>query len=458
LVETTADGVAVSAPSGAAEHSASPGYRRYVTAVILVICALNFLDRSVINILAEPIKHEFGLKDWQLGMLTGFYFAAFYSILSIPLARMADRGDRARMITVCLAVWSLFTVGCGLVRTYAQLAICRLLVGVGEAGGAPTSQALITDYAPKDKRASAMALYTIGIPIGSLLGLALGGLVLDRFGWRVAFLFAGAPGLLIAALTAVTLKEPRKAFGASAADLARDAPPLGAALAEIFSKRAFVLTCLGAMLVAFVNYAQSAWLPSFFFRNHAADLSGLAKGFSVASGWRLGPAGFLGPAMGLVSGVAGIVGTLGGGWITDRAAKRDVRAYVTVQVVFTTVRLPLFLLAMIAPTVPLALLALGCQSLCTGIAGAPAYASIQGMVQPRVRATASAIFLLGMNLVGLGLGPVSMGALSDYLAAHGHGAGGGLRLALLVISEVILLAAVGLISASRRTFHTDTVS
>jgi MFS family permease len=456
LVEAAAPGVP--AAEFAAEHAASPGYRRYVTTVILAICALNFLDRGVINILAEPIKHEFGLKDWQLGMLTGFYFAAFYSILSIPLARMADRGDRARLITVCLALWSLFTVGCGLARTYAQLAVCRLLVGVGEAGGAPTSQALITDYSPKEKRASAMALYTIGIPIGSLLGLALGGLVLDRFGWRTAFLVAGAPGLLVAALTAVTLKEPRKAFGASAADLAREAPPLGAALKEIFSKRAFVFTCLGAMLVAFVNYAQSAWLPSFFFRNHAADLGVLAKSVSGATGFHLGAAGFLGPAMGLVSGIAGIVGTLGGGWITDRAARRDVRAYVTVQVVFTAIRLPLFLLAMIAPTVPLALLALGCQSLCTGVAGAPAYASIQGMVQPRVRATASAIFLLGMNLVGLGLGPVTAGALSDLLAAHGYSGGAGLRWALLALSEGLLVVAIGLIAASRRTFHTDTVS
>ncbi len=456
MVEATAPGV----PSAefATEHAASPGYRRYVTTVILIICALNFLDRGVINILAEPIKREFGLKDWQLGMLTGFYFAAFYSVLSIPLARMADRGDRARLITVCLALWSLFTVGCGLARTYLQLAVCRLLVGVGEAGGAPTSQALITDYSPKDKRASAMALYTIGIPIGSLLGLALGGLVLDRFGWRTAFLVAGAPGLVVAAVAAVTLKEPRKAFGASAADMARDAPPLGAALKEIFSKRAFVFTCLGAMLVAFVNYAQSAWLPSFFFRNHAADLGALARSVSAATGFHLGAAGFLGPAMGLVSGVAGIVGTLGGGWITDRAARRDLRAYVTVQVVFTAIRLPLFLLAMIAPTVPLTLLALGCQSLCTGIAGAPAYASIQRMVQPRVRATASAIFLLGMNLVGLGLGPVTAGALSDLLAMQGYGGGGGLRWALLALSECLLVVAIALIAAARRTFHADTVS
>jgi MFS family permease len=444
--------------AGAAEHAVTPGYRRYVMGLLLVICALNFLDRGVINILAEPIKKEFGLKDWQLGMLTGFYFAAFYSVLSIPIARLADKGDRARIISVCLAAWSLFTVGCGLARTYVQLAVCRLLIGIGEAGGSPTSQALITDYTPKDKRASAIAVYTIGIPIGSLLGLALGGLVLDQYGWRTAFIVAGAPGLLIAAIAALTLKEPRKSPGALPRAAAADAPAWPEALREILSKRSFILMTLGGALVSFANYAQGAWLPAFFFRTHGAQLADVAHHLSAATGWRLGAAGVFGPTWGVISGVAGIVGTLTGGWLTDRAARRDYGAYVTVQVVFTLLRLPLFLAAMLAPGVGWALALLGCQSLCTGMAGAPAYASIQGLVQPRVRATASAIFMLGLNLIGLGLGPVTVGAVSDLLHSHGFGGPDGLRWAMLGICEAVLVGATFLIAASGRSFRTDTVS
>jgi len=448
-----ADGTA-SATVGAPEHVASDGYRRYVMVLLLVICALNFLDRGVINILAEPIKHEFGLKDRQLGMLTGLYFAVFYSVLSLPIARWADRGNRARIITAALAVWSVFTIGSGLARTYLQLAACRLLIGVGEAGGSPTSQALIADYTPRDRRASAIAFYTIGIPIGSLLGLAIGGVVLDRFGWRSAFIVAGAPGLVVALIALMTLKEPRRITPAVVAD----APPIREALREILSKRTFVLMTLGGSMVTFANYAQSAWLPAFFFRAHGPELAQLAHGVSAATGWRLGAAGFYGPAWGLISGVAGIVGTLGGGWITDRAAGRDMRAYVTVQVVATVVRLPLFLAAMLSPSVPLAMALLGCQSLCAGVAGAPAYAAIQGLVRPRVRATAAAIFMLGLNLIGLGFGPMVVGAVSDGLAAHGYSSAEALRWALLGMSELVLVLATVIIAASRRSFVADTVS
>jgi MFS family permease len=436
------------APAEPAIQPSSTAYRRYVMALLLGTCALNFLDRSVINILAEPIKREFHLRDWELGMLTGFYFAAFYSVLSIPLARLADRGSRARVITACLAVWSLFTAASGLARSYLQLAACRLLIGVGEAGGSPTAQSLISDYVPREKRASAIALYTIGIPIGSLLGLALGGLVLDRYGWRTAFIWAGAPGLALSVLCALTLKEPRRQSEAERA------PALGPALREIFSKRAFILMTLGGSLVSFVNYAQGAFLPSYFFRNHGPELQVLAHGL----GEGLGPAAFLGPAMGLVSGTAGIIGTLTGGWLTDWAARRNPGAYVGVQVIALALRLPLFALAMAAPSVPLTLAALGAQSICTGVAGAPAYAAIQGLVQPRVRVTAAAIFLLGLNLIGLGLGPVAAGALSDLFASHGAGAGPALRWALLGVTEVVLVAAMLLIGASGRTFVRDTVS
>jgi MFS family permease len=432
-------------------------YRRYVMVLLMVGCMLNFLDRGVINILAEPIKAELHLKNWQLGMLTGFYFALFYSVLSLPIGRWADKGNRSHVIAICIGAWSLFTVACGFARSYFQLALFRLLLGVGEAGGSPTSQALIADFTPQSRRTGAIAFYTLGIPLGSLIGLAFGGIVLDRYGWRVAFVVAGAPGLVVAAVAALTLREPKTtADGQPAA--ARTAPDFWPAVREILSKRSFVLLTLGGALVSFVNYANSAWIPSFFFRNHAAEIAVLAHATSASFGVRLGPAGFLGPVLGLASGVAGVIGTLAGGWLTDWQARRSLSAYIWVQVVFTVLRLPFQALAMTAPSVAVAVGALFAQAICIGVAGAPAYASIQGLVQPRVRATAAAIFLLGLNLIGLGAGPVLVGAATDILASHGLGEGEGLRWSMLVAGEVVLVAAAVLIAAAGRTFKRDTVS
>jgi MFS family permease len=281
--------------------------------------------------------------------------------------------------------------------------------------------------------------------------------VLDRYGWRVAFIVAGAPGLIVAVLAALTLKDPASIARGRSAD-ASGAPPLGKALREIFSKRSFVLLTLGGSLVSFVNYANSAWIPSFFFRNHAPELAALAHAVGGATGWRLGLAGFLGPTLGLTYGVAGVIGTLAGGWLTDWKAKSDFGAYITVQVVFTLLRMPLMLLAMLAPGALTAMAALAAQALCTGVAGAPAYAAIQGLVAPRVRATAVAIFLLALNLVGLGAGPVSVGALNDLLAARGFGQGPGLTWSLLIVGEAVLVIAAALIAAARRSFEDDTVS
>ena len=187
----------------------SAGYRRYVLWLLLLVYVVNFLDRQVINILAEPIRNDLHLADWQLGLLSGFAFGIVYTILGFPLARAADRHDRSVIIAGCLGAWSLFTGACGLAQNFLQLVLCRAGVGVGEAGCTPTSHALIADYSPKEKRASALAFYAMGTPIGSLLGLAIGGAMSDYFGWRLAFFVAGAPGRVLAVLCLFTLKEPR---------------------------------------------------------------------------------------------------------------------------------------------------------------------------------------------------------------------------------------------------------
>jgi MFS family permease len=182
---------------------------RYALALLLVIFILNNVDRQIINILAEPIRKELHLHDWQIGMMTGFSFAIFYATLGIPIARLAEKGNRSLIIAISVAVWSAFTALCGITRTFPQLVLARVGVGAGEAGCTPAAVSLISDLAPREKRASALGIYTMGTPIGALLGMAIGGLVADIGGWRMAFLVAAAPGLLVAALSALTLKDPR---------------------------------------------------------------------------------------------------------------------------------------------------------------------------------------------------------------------------------------------------------
>ena len=428
----------------------SKRYRSYVLALLFVVCTLNFLDRQIINILAEPIKHQFALKDWQVGVLTGLAFVIFYSVLSIPMARLADRGRRSFVITVSLAVWSLFTVACGFAQGFVQLLLARIMVGVGESGGGPPAQSLITEYTPQNERARAMAIYLIGIPFGSLLGLLIGGLVADRFGWRVAFFTAGVPGIFLAVIAALTLREPPTSLSAESRGDTRSA------LREMFSKRSFVCLLVGGSLVTFINYGQGAFFPSFFMRSHQQDLLDLAARFNMNVGTHLGAIGVLGVLFGLLTGIAGIISTLAGGRLADHFGAKDLRGYVTVQVLFGSARIPCLLAAMFAPTALLALGALTLQAVASGLAAAAAYAAIPGLVMPRNRATAISIWLFGLNVVGLGLGPLSIGVISDMFALS-IGPADGLRWSL-ICSEIVLAIAMVVLFQARRSFVQDTVS
>ena len=212
MTETAAPSVEPSAPPAASGAQAapytapySPGYTRYAMFLLLGIYIVNFLDRAVVNILAEPIKNDLGLADWQLGLMSGLAFAIFYTVLGIPIARLAERKNRPIIIGTAVAVWSGFTALSGMAQNFAQLVLFRIGVGVGEAGCTPPAHSLIADYVPKEKRASALAFYSMGTPLGGLLGLVMGGLIADAYGWRVAFFVAGAPGILFALLCWFTL-------------------------------------------------------------------------------------------------------------------------------------------------------------------------------------------------------------------------------------------------------------
>jgi MFS family permease len=405
----------------------SPNYRRYALSVLLVIYILNFLDRQIVSILAEPIKMELGLKDWQLGVLTGLSFALFYTVLGIPIARTAETGNRPRIIAAAAAVWSLFTMACGFAQNFAQLVLFRIGVGVGEAGCTPPAHSLITDYTPREKRASALAFYSLGTPIGGLLGLALGGLIADAYGWRMAFVFAGLPGILMAIVAWTTLVEPRKKLGVDLATLRANRPDFKAAMAEIRSKRTFWLIAFAAAIKAFIGYGAAAFIAPFFFRNHAEELTEIAAGFG------LGLIGFLGLALGVVTGLTGAFGTWLGGYLADRYGARDLRAYVSIPAISTLLAIPFFISGLLVESAVLALVLFAVPPILNTLWYGPGYAAVQGLVRPQTRATATAVLLFIINLIGLGLGPLGVGAVSDLISGPlGLGPAEGIRWSLII--------------------------
>lgn len=430
----------------------STAYRRYALWVLLIIYTLNFLDRQVVNILAEPIKRDLGLADWQLGMMTGLAFAVFYTVLGIPIARLAETRNRPFIIGASVAAWSAFTVLCGFTQNFAQLILARIGVGVGEAGCTPPAHSLITDYVPREKRASAIAFYSIGTPLGTLAGMAMGGLIADAYGWRAAFMVAGAPGVLFALVAAFTLVEPRKALAAEMAARASSQISFAAALAVLATKKTFWLVALAASIKAFIGYGHAPFTASFFFRNHGPELAELAAMFGLKS------AGFLGLALGLIGGTAGVIGAWLGGVFADRLGAKDLRAYVTVPAIASLITIPIYITAVSHPAPMTAIGLLAINALLATLWYGPVYATAQSIVDPALRATASAVLLLIINLIGLGLGPLAVGLLSDVLSSHaGLGEAQGVRWALIT-SATLGLAAFALFWAARDSIREEMVA
>lgn len=431
----------------AADHiqPLAEGPRRYALGMLLVIYILNFLDRQVVNILAEPIKLELGLADWQLGMLTGLAFALFYTVLGLPIARLAERADRVKIISIAVGIWSAFTMACGLASNFLQLLLARIGVGVGEAGCTPPAHSLISDYTPAEKRASAIAFYSMGIPLGSLAGMALGGMIADSYGWRMAFFVAGAPGVILALLAWFTLPEPRrKAPPVQAADR----PSMGDALRELKSKPAFGWMAIAAAVNAMVGYGHIAFYGSFYLRNHGEGLQGLANGVNGALGTEFGAIGFVGLVLGLLIGVFGAIGTFIGGQLADRYIPRDARAYAFLPAIAGLIGFPPFLLAMMSGSTVMSLVGLAIVTLLGAIWYGPVFSCAQSLVKPRTRATASAVLLFVINLIGLGLGPLAAGIISDAFGAQ-YGAAEGLRYSLITVGAIGLLAIPAFYMASR---------
>jgi MFS family permease len=369
--------------------------------VLLIVYTLNFLDRQILNILAEPIKGELGLSDTQLGLLAGPAFAVFYAVLGIPIARYADRAstNRVTLISASLVIWSGMTVICGFAQNFSQMALARIGVGVGEAGCTPSAHSLISDTVAPEKRASAIAFYGMGVPIGTLLGLLIGGIVNDIWGWRIALMLVGVPGVLLALLLPILLRDPRR-FGLMKGDAAPAGPPpvpVRKAVAEIFTSRAYVLLLVAASFAAFLSYGKGLWTLSLFIRSHGMTTTEVGLIGSVTLG------------------VAGVFGTWLGGWAADRFGTINRRHILTVPAVGMAIAAPIQFLGYGAPIWWVAGLLILVPTILNAAYYGPTYASVQGLVRKELRAVAAAVVLFGQNFIGLGLGPFVFGALSDWL-------------------------------------------
>ncbi|MCE7798662.1 MFS transporter [Sphingobium sufflavum] len=401
-------------PVDAAPPLVSPRMRRY--ALFLLFCAytINYVDRQVITILQDPIKAELGLTDTQLGLMTGLSFALFYAVLGVPIARLADRHSRTMIITISMTLWSAMTALCATAGSFTTLLLYRIGVGVGEAGLTPPAHSLLSDYYEPEKRAAALSIYSSAGTVGMMIGLLAGGLINQYFGWRPAIWIVGLPGLLLALITWTTLKEPRRGqYDDPALEIAaasRDG--LWDGLATLARNPAFVCLMLGCGFHTFVNYGIGNWTAPFLGRIHGLSSAQIGIWLAVLA---VGP---------------GLIGMIGTGYIADWLSRTRPHARLEVAAAAMILSIPFQTGALLATDATGALLILSGSFVTAGAYLGPCIAAAHALVPPSLRASASAMIMLGVNLIGLGLGPLAVGLLSDLWAGAGDNA---LRYAMLAI-------------------------
>lgn len=379
----------------------SPARRRYSVGLLIVVYTFAFIDRNIVNVLLQPISVEFGLSDTQLGFFSGTAFGIFYATLGLPIAWVADRVPRKRIIGTALAFWSAMTALQGLAGGFLSLAITRIFVGVGEAGCSPPAHSMISDMHPPERRARALSVYAFGIPIGGALGLLIGGWMRELFDWRAAFMVVGVPGVVLSLVVFATLREPTRGYweGGARKGTGTSIPDVFRFLAKLPS---FWFLAFAGALHAFYGYGAAAFNPVFFERSHGM---GPAEYSTIAAGIGL---------------TAGVLGTYLGGWLGDRYGARDVRSYPFVPGIGSVLGIPFVIAVYLVSNAELALTISLIPSVAGGLYLGPTFAMTQAIVPPHMRAQAAAVLLLILNLIGLGAGPQFVGWLSEQLKpAHG---------------------------------------
>lgn len=379
-------------------HKAAVDGRYYTLVVLTLVYSFNLIDRQLLAILQESIKLDLQVSDSQLGLLTGFAFALFYVTAGIPLARWADVGNRRNIVALSLFVWSFMTAISGLMQSYLQLLLARIGVGIGEAGGSPPSHSIISDIFPPERRATALGFYSAGVSIGILFGFLLGGWLNEFFGWRVAFVVMGVPGIVLAMIVRFTLREPERGLS-ERRTASQDRPTVAEVLGLLWSSRSFRHLAFAGALGAFASYAVSIWSASFMIRSYQMST------------------GELGSWLALIIGVCGAIGVFGGGALADRLAQRDVRWYVWLLAISGLVAAPfsVAVYSVFDKYTSLGLMVLPAiqSNAFVGITLALSH----GLVGLKMRATTSAILFFIFNLIGLGLGPWLIGVVSDITQA-----------------------------------------
>jgi MFS family permease len=394
-------------------------YRNFVLTMLTLVYVFNFVDRQLIVILQESIKKDLKLSDTQLGMLSGFTFAIFYVTLGIPIARLADKTNRKNTVAVSLGLWSIMTTLSGVARNFIQLLLARIGVGVGEAGGSPPAHAMISDYFPPQKRSTALSIYSTGIYFGILIGFLMGGYLNQHLGWRTAFFVIGIPGIIFSILFYMSVKEPQR--GATDATTTED-QSLGKVLKRLYSSNTFVYLALATGLHAFCIYSLFNWAPSFLSRLHGMKSSEI------------------GASLGPILGFGGAICSFGGGFLTDRFGKKDKRLYLKIPAYAIIVSIFFAAGALFLQNKFLSLICIGCCASMQSVYLGPSIAVAHSLVPASMRALTSAILFFMINLIGLGLGPLVIGIISDQLApAFGNES---LRWALSIILVVGAVSAI----------------
>lgn len=388
------------APAPAFQGFGTKSYRAYVLGVLVLIYTFNFIDRILVGVVQEGIRHDLQLNDLQLGLLGGTFFAILYSVLGVPIARWAERANRVTIVSLGAALWSAMTAACGFAQNFAQLALARIGVGIGEAACVAPSHSLISDYFPSERRASALAIFALGVPIGSMFAAVAGGWLAQEAGWRAAFWMLGAPGIVAALLLHLTVREPPRAGAATAA------PGFAEALKALAGKQSFWHVAFAAALVSFFGYSTAQFTISFIVRVYGLSIAEASYAF------------------GAIAGVAVAAGTFLGGYLSDRWTAQRPRVLAWLPAIGVLTAVPIYLFAFMQNGFALAFVLFMAASVFHYLYLGPIFAVAQGVVAPRVRATASAVMVLVINLIGYGLGPATAGALSDMfanqaLAPHG---------------------------------------
>ena len=385
--------IAPQAAAHAGTAARRPTRRYYVLALLTAVYALNFLDRTIFNVLIEPIKKEFTLSDTTMGLLAGFGFVLFYSLLGIPIARFADRLSRRNIVALAFAFWSAMTFLCGMASSVASLAIARIGVGIGESAGTPASQSMIADLFDKNERPRALGIYAIGTYLGVFLGYFIGGYVNQHYGWRMAFFSAGLPGIALAAILWLTIAEPKR--GANAEVFTPE--PIGPTLGFLASQKSFIIVLIGFCLTTYTNYATAAWIPPFMARVHHLSSAEI------------------GTYAGTFKGLFGMAGTLAGGLMVAQLSRRDDRWKLWAPAITSGLAGPVFALCLLTPDFATMVAALAATSFLVGFHLGPVFAIAQTVARPSMRALASAIILLTATCFGQGVGPLAVGMINDAL-------------------------------------------